>query len=56
MSEKSAEFRGKAALCEQSARQARDPEVKRQFEELARSWQQLAEQADRVKSDQAGDE
>lgn len=52
MSEKTEEFRSKAALCAHTARQARDPDVKRQFEELARSWLELAEQVDRANSSQ----
>jgi hypothetical protein len=40
-------FRAQAAECEELARQARDSEVKRQYEDLARQWRVLADQADR---------
>ena len=41
------EFRARAAECEELAKQARDPEVKRQYEDLARQWRELADRADR---------
>jgi hypothetical protein len=37
----------RALECEQMARAARDPEVKRQLEYLAFEWRQMAEQAER---------
>jgi hypothetical protein len=41
---KAAEYRAKAAECEQRARQSLDRRVKQAYEEAARQWQQLAEQ------------
>jgi hypothetical protein len=40
-------YRTKAAECEQKAKKARDPEVKRDFFELARQWREVAEQIER---------
>jgi hypothetical protein len=40
---KAEEYRAKAAECEQRARQAHDAAAKRDFEELARHWRQLAD-------------
>jgi hypothetical protein len=40
-----------ASICKHKAAQARDPDVKRQFEALARSWLELAEQSNRAKTD-----
>jgi hypothetical protein len=48
MSEKIEEFRRKGAICMRRAEWARDPEVKRQFEELARGWLHLVEQSERA--------
>jgi hypothetical protein len=36
----------KAAECEQSEKDARDPEVKQGFAKMARQWRELAEQAE----------
>jgi hypothetical protein len=47
MSPRTEEYRTKAAQCDENARQARDPEVKGQFEKLARQWIEMANQADR---------
>ena len=48
MSERSEEFRGKAALCERMAQQTQDPEVRREFAELAHGWLYLAERSERL--------
>ena len=48
MSEKIEEFRRKGAICMRRAESARDPEVKRQFEDLARGWLHLVEQSERA--------
>jgi hypothetical protein len=45
--EKAEEFRMKAALCARRAQQARDPDIRRELEELARGWLHLAEHAER---------
>jgi hypothetical protein len=37
-------YRAKAAECEQKAKEATDPEVNRDYAELARQWRELAEQ------------
>ena len=47
MSPKSDGFRLHALTAEASAREAADPEVKRRFEDIARSWHALAEMADK---------
>jgi hypothetical protein len=47
MQSRSEEFRAHAAECRKLASGIRDPEVKRQYEELARQWIELAEQAER---------
>jgi len=39
--------RKKAAACWRAARRARDPNAKRQFEELAQAWLRSAERAER---------
>jgi len=44
---RSEEFRAHAAECRELANRIRDPEVKRQYEELARQWLELAEYAER---------
>jgi hypothetical protein len=41
------QYQAKAAECEQKAKEAREPKVKRDFAELARQWCSLAEQAER---------
>jgi hypothetical protein len=41
------EYRAQAAECLRHANQARDPETKRQYEELARQWQLMAERAEK---------
>jgi len=46
MSEKAQSCRRKAAACWRAARRARDPNAKRQFEELAQAWLRLAERAE----------
>ena len=48
MSERSEDFRGKAALCERMARQTLDPEVRREFAVLAHGWLYLAERSERL--------
>jgi hypothetical protein len=47
------EYRARARECETRAAQVHDPEVRRQFQDLARQWDQMADQraellADRV--------
>ena len=49
MSPKSDEFRGHALTAEASASAASDPEVKRKFLDIARSWYALAEMVERGK-------
>ena len=41
------DFRKKAALCARMARQTRNPEVRRELEELTQGWLRLAEHAER---------
>jgi hypothetical protein len=48
MSEKSDDYRERAVICLQRARHAREPDIKHQFEDLARGWLLLAEQSERV--------
>jgi hypothetical protein len=45
---KAEEYRANAAECDKRAAVARDREVKAQFEELARQWRMMAEQAERM--------
>ena len=40
---KSEEFRTYAAECEKLAREAKDPDTKRRFDEMAADWKQMAE-------------
>jgi len=40
-------YRTKAAQCERWAKEARDPEAKRDFIEVAREWRDLAAQVER---------
>ena len=40
-------YRANAAAREETARNARDPTVKRQFEEIALEWRALADHADK---------
>jgi hypothetical protein len=49
MSPRSDGFRAHALTAEASAKAASDPEVKRKFLEIARSWHALAEMADKGK-------
>jgi hypothetical protein len=49
MSPKSDGFRAHALTAEASAGAASDPEVKRQFLDIARSWYALAEMVDKGK-------
>jgi hypothetical protein len=44
-------YRTKANECEQKAKKARDPVVKRDFFELARQWREVAEQVERARMD-----
>jgi len=37
-------YRDKAAECEQKAKEATNPEAKRDYAKLARQWRELAEQ------------
>jgi hypothetical protein len=41
------EFRFRQAECEERAKQSRDPEVRRQYEDLARQWREMADRAER---------
>jgi hypothetical protein len=41
MSPRAEDYRTRAAQCEERAKQARDPKVKRQFEELAHQWLEI---------------
>jgi hypothetical protein len=47
MSLRTDDYRERARQCERYAKEARDPEVRRQYEELARQWTEMANQADR---------
>jgi hypothetical protein len=47
MQSRSEEYRAHAAECRELANRIRDSEVKRGYEELARQWLELAEQAER---------
>jgi hypothetical protein len=42
MSSKAEEYRAKADDCDKQAEQAKDPETRRQFLELARQWRVMA--------------
>jgi len=44
---KAEEYRSKADDCRRRAQEAHDPDAKRQFEELARGWLELAKRAER---------
>jgi hypothetical protein len=41
------QYRAKAQECAESAKLARDPETKRQYEDMARQWLELAERTDK---------
>jgi hypothetical protein len=45
---RSEEYRSRAAECKERAREARDSGIKRQFEEVAQHWLQLAAQMERL--------
>jgi hypothetical protein len=47
VSESAESCRRKAAVCWRAARRARDPDARRQFEELAQAWLRSAERAER---------
>jgi hypothetical protein len=47
MQSRSEEFRAHATECRELANRIRDPEVKRQYEELARQWLELADLTER---------
>ena len=49
MQSRADEYRAKALECKESAASARDPDIKRQFEELARQWWQMASLIERQK-------
>lgn len=49
VSARSERYRVRAAECQEHAKEVSDPEVKRQFEEAARLWLQLAEQIERLR-------
>jgi hypothetical protein len=40
-------YRANAVACEESARNARDPKMQRQFEETALEWRAIAARADK---------
>ena len=44
---KSEDFRSYAAECEKIAREAKDPDTKRRFDEMAADWKQMAEYLER---------
>jgi hypothetical protein len=48
MSSRSEQCRAKGEGCQALAQRARDPDVERQYEDLAVHWLQLAEQAERM--------
>ena len=50
MQTKADEYRAKAQECIENAASARHPEIKRQFEELARQWWEMATQVDRMRA------
>jgi hypothetical protein len=41
-------YRAKAHECEQQAREAHDPEIKAQLQQLADRWRELADQVERM--------
>jgi hypothetical protein len=43
---KADEYRAKAAECERRAAATLDPDIKEQFEDLARQWRAMAKQAE----------
>jgi hypothetical protein len=45
---KADEYRAKAAECDHRAAGAADPDIKEQFEDLARQWRVMAKQAERM--------
>jgi hypothetical protein len=47
---KADEYRAKAQGCKESAASARDPEIKKQFEELAQQWWAMAQQIEQQRS------
>jgi hypothetical protein len=47
MQTKALEYRAKAHECIERAASARHPEIKRQFEDLARQWWEMATQLER---------
>src|ERR1700683_1334086 len=49
MSTRADEHRLRAAQCQERAKEARDPEVRSKFKELARQWLEMANQVDRQK-------
>jgi hypothetical protein len=44
---KTEQYRANADMCDKEAAKAQDPEVKRQFSELASQWRDLAKHAER---------
>jgi hypothetical protein len=48
---KALRFRENAAECDRQAKRASEPQVKAQFEDLARRWRELAQQAERLAED-----
>jgi hypothetical protein len=47
VSRRAEDYRAQAAQCKEAAKQARDLEVKRQYEELTHQWLEMANQAER---------
>jgi hypothetical protein len=48
LSKRGDEYRANAARCAERADEARDPEVKRQLQDLIRQWIEIAHQADEI--------
>jgi hypothetical protein len=46
---KTEEFQGKAEECEARASEARNPQVKQSYQDLARQWRELATYAQRAR-------
>jgi hypothetical protein len=46
-SRRAADYRLRAERAEQMATECRDPEARRSYEEIARNWREMAEQAER---------
>jgi hypothetical protein len=51
MSQRVQRYRDKAEACERMAVQAKDPDVKASFDEVARQWRDLARQVEQMEFD-----